>query len=75
MGLSPERVGFDPELVFLTFVVDEVALERVFLRVLQFSPISVIRRMLRTRLHLNTAAVKRTKPGTILTRQCCFRYW
>jgi hypothetical protein len=41
-GLPPRRPGFDPELVHVEFVVDEVALGQVFLRVLRFSPVSFI---------------------------------
>ena len=41
-GLPPLRHGFDPESVHVGFVVDEVALWQVFLRVLRFSPVSFI---------------------------------
>jgi hypothetical protein len=41
-GLSPRRLGFDPGSVHVIFVVDRVALDQVFLRVLRFSPVSII---------------------------------
>ena len=41
-GLSPRRPWFDPGSVHVEFMVDKVALGQVFLRVLRFSPISVI---------------------------------
>jgi len=37
-GLSPRKPKFDPRLVHVRFAVDEVALEQVLLRALQFSP-------------------------------------
>ena len=40
-GLSPRRPGFDPGSVHVGFVVDNVALGQVFLRVLRFSPVSI----------------------------------
>jgi len=41
-GLSPRRPGFAPGSVHVGFVVDKVALGQVFLRVLRFSPVSII---------------------------------
>jgi hypothetical protein len=41
-GLSPRRPGFDPGSVHVGFVVDKVALGQAFLRVLRFSPVSLI---------------------------------
>jgi hypothetical protein len=41
-ALSPRRPGFDPRTVYVRFVVDTVALGRVFLPVLRFSPVSII---------------------------------
>jgi hypothetical protein len=41
-GLPPQKLGFDPGSVHVGFVVDKVALEQVFPRVLRFSPVSFI---------------------------------
>jgi hypothetical protein len=41
-GLSPRRPGFAPGSIHVGFVVDKVALGQVFLRVLPFSPASII---------------------------------
>jgi hypothetical protein len=40
-GLSPRRPGFAPGSVHVGFVVDKVALEQVYLRVLRVSPVSI----------------------------------
>jgi hypothetical protein len=39
-GLSPQRPGFNPGSVHVGFVVDKVALEQVFSRVLRFSTVN-----------------------------------
>jgi hypothetical protein len=39
---TPRRPGFDPGSVHVGFVVDKVALEQVFPRVLRFSPVNFI---------------------------------
>jgi hypothetical protein len=41
-GFSPRRPGFAPSSVHVEFVVDTVALNQVFLRVLRFYPVSMI---------------------------------
>jgi hypothetical protein len=41
-GLSSRRPGFDPGSVHVGFVLDKVALEQVFTRVLRFSPVNFI---------------------------------
>jgi hypothetical protein len=41
-GLAQRRPGFDPGSVHVRFVVDRVALEEVFPRVLRFSPVNFI---------------------------------
>jgi hypothetical protein len=41
-GLSPRRPGFAPGSAYVGFVVDKVAQELVFLRVLRFSPVNII---------------------------------
>jgi hypothetical protein len=40
-GLSPQRPGFAPGSIHLGFVMDKVALGKVFLRVLRFSPVNI----------------------------------
>ena len=47
-GLSPPRPKFDMRQVLVGFVGDKVALGQGFLRVLRFSPISIIPTMLHT---------------------------
>jgi len=47
------------------FVVDTAALEQVFLRVLRFSPVSVIPPKLHTHLNLRAARTRRTKGGSL----------
>jgi hypothetical protein len=41
-GLSPRRPGFAPGSIHVGFAVDKVALGHVSLRVLRFSPVSII---------------------------------
>jgi hypothetical protein len=41
-ALSPRRPGFAPGSIHVGFVVDKVAVGQVFLRVLRFSPVSII---------------------------------
>ena len=48
VGLLPPRTGFDPRSVHVSFVVGEVAVGQVFLRLLPLSPVSTIPPMLRT---------------------------
>ena len=52
LGLSPRRSGFDPGSVHVRLVVEDVALEQNFLRVLRFSPVSIIPNMVHTHLCL-----------------------
>jgi hypothetical protein len=52
--LSPRKPGFDLGSVHMGFVVDKVALGQVFLRVLRFSPVSIIPLV----LHYNGKAEK-----------------
>ena len=64
-GLSPWRPRFDSRSVHAKFVVDEVALGKGFLRILPFSPVSIIKLMSLDILHLHVATVqkeKRAKP-------------
>ena len=51
-GLSPRGLGIDPGLVHVRFVVDREALGQVFLRVLLFAHVLIIRPVLHTRLHV-----------------------
>ena len=64
-GLSPRKPGLDPGLVHVRFVVDKVTLGHVFLRLLRFSPVSIIPPLLRTHLHIQFAVIRRTN-GRIL---------
>jgi hypothetical protein len=41
-GVSPWRPGFDPSLIHVGILVHKVAQGQIFLRVLQFSPASII---------------------------------
>jgi hypothetical protein len=47
-GLSPRGPGFAPGSIRVGFMVDKVALRQVFLRVLRFSPVSIIQPSLST---------------------------
>jgi len=57
-GLSRLRFGFDPRSVHVRFVVDKVALGQVFLRVLRYSPVSIILPIFH--IHLHVALTERT---------------
>ena len=48
-GLSPHRTGFDSKPVLVTYVVNKVDI----VPGIQFSPVSIIQRMLHTYLHVN----------------------
>jgi len=60
-GPTPRSPGFDPKTVHVRWVVDKVALERVFLRVLQFLPVTVTPPELHTHLHLHDFLITQTK--------------
>jgi len=47
-GLSPQRLGFDPWSFHARSVVDKVVLAHFFLRILRFSPVSIIPPVLQT---------------------------
>ena len=49
-SLSQQRTGFDPRPVLVRFVVDKLALGQVVVRVLRFSPVSIVPSVLQTRL-------------------------
>lgn len=59
--MSPRRPGFDPRSAHVRFDVEKVALEKVFLRILQFFPVSIITPMFDTYLHLRVALTRRKK--------------
>lgn len=52
------RPGFDLRPVHVTFMLGQVALGQVFLRVLQFSSVSIIPPILHTHLHFSTTKAK-----------------
>jgi len=54
------RSGFDPRSAYVRFVVNNVALWQVFLRVLQLYPLSIIPTKLHTHLHVRVAFIRRT---------------
>jgi hypothetical protein len=64
-GLLPQRPGFCTWSVYMRFVVDRVALDKVFLRVRWFSSVSIIPSMLRTHLHLHGSLTKRTNERSL----------
>jgi hypothetical protein len=51
------------------FLMDQMALRQVFLRVPQFSTVSIIPPMLHTHLHLHVAFTRRTKGQILRTFQ------
>lgn len=63
--LSPRRPGFDVRPVRVQFVVGNVTLEQVFLRILLFSPVRAIPPTLLTHVHLKTT-LTRTGNGRYL---------
>ena len=66
-GQSLRRPGLYPRSVHVRFVVDEVALRQVFLRVLLFSPVSIIPLMPHNHLHLHVAVTRRTNGRSLGT--------
>ena len=59
-GLSPCRPEFDLRSVHLRLVVDKLALENVYLRILLVSLVSIIPTVLHTHLHTHVALTRRT---------------
>jgi hypothetical protein len=53
-GLSPRSTGFDTTSIGVGFVVDKLALGRVFLRGFRLSPDRIVPPMLHIHLHINT---------------------
>jgi hypothetical protein len=66
-GLSPRRPMFIPSSVHAKFVADKVALGEFLLRVLGFSPVSIIPPMLHTHLHLHVALMNGTNGRSLQT--------
>jgi len=54
------KSGFDPRSAYVRFVVKNVALWQVFLRVLQLYPLSIIPTKLHTHHHVRVAFIRRT---------------
>ena len=69
VGPSPEGAGFDPMPVHVRFVVDEMALRRVFLRVLRSCTVSTIPPMVRTCPQLHFDRTRRTNGQILVTAQ------
>ena len=57
---SPRRPDFDPRSIHVSFGADKVAMGKVFLPVLRFSPVRIIQHLLRMHLHLRVAPTGRT---------------
>jgi hypothetical protein len=53
-SVSPQRPGFDSRPIRVRFVIDKVALEQVFLRILPFLPVSIISLILHIHFQLNS---------------------
>jgi hypothetical protein len=68
------KVGFDPASVHVRLVVDTVALGRVFLPALRFSPLSIIPPMFRPHPPLKTTLARWTNGRSLgtLNKMCCF---
>jgi len=74
-GLSPLKLGFDPRLVDLRFVVDKVTLGLVFLRVLGVSIVNVIPPMLHSRLQIRVSVTRRRNGRSLGTFQKVVLLW
>jgi hypothetical protein len=73
--LSPRSPGFDPGLVCMRFVVDEVAVGQVFLPARLFSLVRIILPMLHTNLNLHVFLTRMTNRRSvgILEKEMFFR--
>ena len=67
VGLSHLESGFDPSSVHVRFEVDKVSFKQVSLRVLRFSPASVIPPVLHASIHLYIFLNSRTNGGSLGT--------
>jgi hypothetical protein len=72
---TPRRPVFDPSSVDVRFVVDEVALWKVFLSVLGFCPVSTIPPMLHTHRHLNITFIRRASGRSLGTLKQALFFW
>jgi hypothetical protein len=59
-GLSPRKPGFHPGLVLVRFVMDVLALGQVLIRVILFSPTTIILQMLRSNFRSHAALARET---------------
>ena len=66
-GLSRRRLGFDPRSVHVRLMVDIVALGQVFLRVLRYSPVTIILPIFH--IHLHAALTERKNGRSLGTSQ------
>ena len=75
--LSPRMPRFDPRSVYLRLVVDKLALENVYLRILLVSPVSINSTVFHTHLHIHIALTRRTTGEAYepWKQQCSFGNW
>jgi hypothetical protein len=64
-GLSPRRAGFNPRLVYVTSVVDKVALRQVSLRIIRLSP-GIFQQCSALIYTLNTILIRRTSGRSLV---------
>ena len=74
-GLSHLKSGFDPSSVHVVFKADKVSFRQVSLRVLQFSPASVIPRVLHAIIQLYIILKRRTNGRSLGTFQKAMLFW
>ena len=65
VGLSPQRHRLDSRSASVRIVMERVGPVHVFLQVIQFFRVSIIKPMLHTRLHVHVALLRKTN-GRIL---------
>jgi hypothetical protein len=68
-SLTPE---FNPSSVHVRFVMDQLAMRQVFLRVLHCSPLNIISSFLRTPLHVAFTRKKKPENPGMITKNVCF---
>ena len=66
-GFGPRRTGFNVKSVNVRFMTDEVTTRQVLLRMLHFSPVSIIPPLLHSHLHLHVALTKGSKERSLGT--------
>ena len=64
-SLSPRRPGFDSSPIHVRFVIDRVALGQVFLRILQFLPVSIISLILHIHSEFNSPLLSERQVGKV----------